>query len=48
MQNQWCVLVEPTINTPEGIRRPDIVVDVTIVVDNAYPIVAHGNKVAYY
>ena len=26
MQNQWCDLVELTINTPEGIRHPDIVV----------------------
>ena len=27
MQNQWHVLVEPTINKPEGVRCLDIVVE---------------------
>lgn len=57
LKSSWSVLVEPAIPTPEGIRRPDIIVwnadkayviDVTIVADNADMYVAHELKVAYY
>ena len=52
------VLVEPTIPTPSGIKRPDLVVfvpgqwakviDVSIVSDDIHPDIAHQRKADYY
>ena len=56
-RNGWGVWREPAIPTPAGIRRPDlildhqdtvIVLDVTIVADNADLYEAHQHKCDYY
>lgn len=55
---QWSVVLEPTIPTPAGIRRPDIVafkfgseafvLDTSIVGDNFCPDLAYDRKCEYY